>query len=106
MPHRMASPLCERLQEPVVQYVESLPGGENHGSSIVVNAVGPKPQVCDEAVEYLLGKRLDDEVIAEVAKLTSRRAKPLDNTDHVSMWRKKMIRVEMKRALESLRGGV
>ena len=74
-------------------------------AAIVLNAVGPKPVVCEEAVASLRGKRLDDDVVAEAAKLAGRGAKPLDNTDHVSRWRKKVVVVETRRALESLREG-
>nr|MDJ0523709.1 xanthine dehydrogenase family protein subunit M [Planctomycetota bacterium] len=69
---------------------------------IVINAVGPKPVVGEEAVAFLLGKSLTEDVIEEAAKLAVKAAKPLDNTDHVSMWRKKVVQVETKRALGAL----
>ena len=81
-----------------------LDGDEVKDCSIVLNAVGPKPVVCAEAQDLLLGKKLDDDTIAEAAKLAARGAKPLDNTDTVSMWRKKVVQVETKRALADLRG--
>ena len=81
----------------------ALDGDEVKDCSIVLNAVGPKPVVCTEAQEHLLGRKLDDETIAEAAKLAARGAKPLDNTDTVSMWRKKVVQVETKRALADLR---
>ncbi len=77
-------------------------GDEVKAASIILNAVGPKPVVCETAVDAILGKKLTDEVIEEAAKLAGKGAKPLDNTDHISMWRKKVVVVETKRALEAL----
>ena len=79
-----------------------LDGGVVQDAAIVVNAVGPKPLVCTEAMDVLRGHALDDERMAEAARLAARGAKPLDNTDHVSMWRKKVVQVETRRALEAL----
>ena len=70
---------------------------------IVLNAVGPAPIVCDSAAQALVGYELKDDVILEAATLAPRAAKPLDNTDSMPSWRKKMIRVFVKRALESVR---
>ena len=72
-------------------------------ATIVLNAVGPQPVVCEDAVAKIVGQRLTDDLIDEAAAVAGRSAKPLDNTDHVSMWRKKVVRVEVKRALHSLR---
>ncbi len=38
------------------------------------------------------------------AKLAQKAAKPLDNTDFLPSWRRKMVPVFVRRALESLRG--
>lgn len=80
-----------------------LDGEEVRSADIVVNAVGPAPIRCEEAVAGLLGQRLTDENIAQAAKVAARSAKPLDNTDHLSRWRKKVVEVEIRRALTSLR---
>jgi len=80
-----------------------LDGDEVRAARIVLNAVGPKPVVCQAAVDHLLGKKLSDDVVAEAARLAARGAKPLDNTDLVSKWRKKVVQVETKRALLALR---
>ena len=58
---------------------------------------------CEDAVAAILGGTLTDDEIAQAAKLATRAAKPLDNTDHVSRWRKKVVEVEVRRALTSLR---
>ena len=70
---------------------------------IVLNAVGSSPVESTVAETFLVGQRLDDEVILEAATLAYRPAKPLDNTDHHHTWRKQRVRVEVKRALLSLR---
>ncbi|MHC5009917.1 MAG: FAD binding domain-containing protein [Planctomycetota bacterium] len=69
---------------------------------IVLNAVGSTPHVATEAMDFLRGKPLTDEVIEEVLPKAWRPAKPLDNTDHAHTWRKKMVKVEVKRALRAL----
>ncbi len=80
-----------------------LDGDEVKDASIVLNAIGPKPVVCQEAVDALLGRKLTEEVIEAAARIAARGAKPLDNTDLVSRWRKRVIQVETARALASLR---
>ena len=72
------------------------------GASIVLNAVGPAPVVCDAAAGALVGSRLCDDTIREAALLAPRAAKPLDNTDHMPSYRKRMIRVFVGRALKEL----
>ncbi|MHC4550038.1 MAG: FAD binding domain-containing protein [Planctomycetota bacterium] len=72
-------------------------------ADIVLNALGPAPLRCREAERALLGYKLKDETIREAAVLAPRAAKPLDNTDHLPSWRKKMVRVYVRRALEALK---
>ena len=71
---------------------------------IVLNAVGSTPVRCDEATKPFLGRTLSDETIEAIAASAWRPAKPLDNTDHTHSWRKKMVKVEIRRALHELRG--
>jgi 4-hydroxybenzoyl-CoA reductase subunit beta len=66
---------------------------------IVLNAVGPKPLVCADAQSFLAGKEPTPEVVEEAAARASRLAKPLDNTDHLAMWRRQVLRVHTRRAL-------
>ena len=73
-------------------------------ADLILNAVGPAPIRAREAEEVLIGKKFDDEAIAEAVKLAPKAAKPLDNTDYMPSWRKKMVPVYTKRALESLKG--
>jgi 4-hydroxybenzoyl-CoA reductase subunit beta len=79
--------------------------GTVHEASLVLNAVGPAPLRCREAEQALVGATLTDEVIGEAASLASRAARPLDNTDFMPSWRRKMVPVFVRRTLESLRDG-
>lgn len=72
-------------------------------ADVVLNAVGSAPVVATEAQQALLGQPLTDEVVALAAEKAAKLAKPLDNTDHLHTWRKKMVSVEVRRALVSLR---
>ena len=72
-------------------------------ASIVLNAVGSRPITCADAAKRLVGHPLDDDLIDEVARLAWKPAKPLDNTDHVHSWRKRMVKVEVARGLRALR---
>lgn len=69
---------------------------------IVLNAVGSTPVRVIDAQAELIGKAPTPELLEEVARAAYRPAKPLDNTDHEHSWRKKRIRVEIRRALETL----
>ncbi len=72
-------------------------------AKIVLNSVGPAPVRCTEAEQSLIGKKLTDEAIEEAKDLSRKGAKPLDNTDYLPNYRKKMVPVFVKRALLSLR---
>jgi 4-hydroxybenzoyl-CoA reductase subunit beta len=72
-------------------------------ADLVVNAVGPAPVRCRDAEAFLAGRPLDDATIARASELAPAECKPLDNTDFMPSYRKKMVRVFVKRALEALR---
>ena len=83
---------------------------ESNGSGvtradIILNAVGPAPIRATEAEQALVGRPLTDDTIREASQLAPRTARPLDNTDHMPSWRKKMVHVHVRRALEALRNG-
>jgi 4-hydroxybenzoyl-CoA reductase subunit beta len=71
--------------------------------AIVVNGVGSAPIRCTDAEALLVGEHLDAERIEAAAQAAWKPARPLDNTDHQHSWRKRMVRVEVRRALEALR---
>ncbi len=69
---------------------------------VVLGAVFPDPREVPAAAEALIGRALDAESIRDAADAAFRAAKPVDNTDGALSWRKEMIRVSTKRALERL----
>ena len=70
---------------------------------IVLGAVASHP-VEVAAASTLAGRKLDDGAIAEVAVLAAKPAKPLDNTDMYYVWRKRMVKVIVERALREAAG--
>jgi 4-hydroxybenzoyl-CoA reductase subunit beta len=71
---------------------------------IVLGAVASTPREAPEAARALIGERLTPEVIERAADAAARPSKPLDNTDLVYHYRKKMTRVYVARALRELAG--
>jgi len=79
-----------------------LDGGLVIAARIVLSAVASHPLAAVAAGEFLKGKRLDPEVVAEAAELAAKPAKPLDNADLSHFWRKRMVRVVVEQALGGL----
>jgi 4-hydroxybenzoyl-CoA reductase subunit beta len=71
---------------------------------IVLGAVASAPLVATEAAAFLVGQRLTPEVIDMAAETAFKPAKPLDNTDLLLSYRKKMVRVHVARTLRELAG--
>jgi CO/xanthine dehydrogenase FAD-binding subunit len=71
---------------------------------LVLGAVHTHPVEAKDAAEFLRGKRLDAETIEMAAGIAYQPAKPLDNADLVYSWRKRMVRIEVARALRELAG--
>ncbi len=71
---------------------------------VALGAAASRPFLVEQAGEYLKGKKLTDEVIAEAATLVASRAKPLDNTDMDLYWRKEVADDFAGYALRELRG--
>lgn len=71
---------------------------------IALGAVASRPFRVERAGEFLRGKRLTDEVIAEASTLVANRAKPMDNTDMDLYWRKEVADDFAGYALKELRG--
>jgi 4-hydroxybenzoyl-CoA reductase subunit beta len=71
---------------------------------IALGAVASRPFLVEKAGEFLKGKRLTDEVIAQAAALVANRAKPMDNTDMDLYWRKEVADDFAAYALRELRG--
>jgi 4-hydroxybenzoyl-CoA reductase subunit beta len=72
---------------------------------LVLGAVASRPMEAADAAAALVGKSLgDDAVIAAAADLAFAHAKPMDNTDFVLHWRKRVVREFVTYALRELRG--
>ena len=71
---------------------------------IALGAVASRPFLAEKAGEFLAGKRLDDEVIAEAGRLAGSRAKPMDNADLDLYWRKEVTAEFVGYALREVRG--
>ena len=80
-------------------------GGTVESARIFLGGVGSRPHEADAAAAFLHGKRLDDEeAVVEAGRLAAQIAKPLQNTDFSSSWRKQVTREYVTRALRELRG--
>jgi len=71
---------------------------------IVLGAIASRPLWIKASGESLAGRHLTDSAIEEAAEIASKPAKPLDNTDFLLAWRKKMVRLFVSGALKELRG--
>ncbi len=71
--------------------------GAVSGGRVVISAVGPRPIAIADVSEPLAAGAFE-----EVAELAYRQVFPLATQVWSSTWRKKMIRVEVRRALEAL----
>jgi 4-hydroxybenzoyl-CoA reductase subunit beta len=71
---------------------------------VALGAVASRPFLVEKAGEFLKGKKLTEEVIAQAAGLVANRAKPMDNTDMDLYWRKEVADDFAGYALRELRG--
>jgi len=80
------------------------PDGTIEALRLVLGAVSSQPFLAAKASEFLVGKKLSDEVIAEAGSLAASRAKPMDNTDLDVYWRKEVVPDFVGYALREIRG--
>ncbi len=71
---------------------------------IVLGAVASRPLPCPGAAATLVGSMLADGTIAAAAEAAFPLAKPMDNTDFVLHWRKRVTREFVTLALREIRG--
>jgi 4-hydroxybenzoyl-CoA reductase subunit beta len=69
---------------------------------IVLGAVASRPLFSSETSDFLIGRKLDRDVIEEAGRIAARPVKPVNNTDMDALWRKKMIPVYVHHALRDL----
>jgi carbon-monoxide dehydrogenase medium subunit len=67
---------------------------------IALSAVAPTPLFAREAGEYLTGKQISDQAIAEAARLAQEAARPITDMRGTIAQRKHLARVLTRRALE------
>lgn len=82
--------------------IDRTPDGVVRDARVVLGAVASYPMMIPEAAATLAGRPLDASSIAEAADAAFRPAKPMDNTDFTLAWRKEMVRVNVRRAMEEL----
>ncbi|MBI2953889.1 MAG: FAD binding domain-containing protein [Chloroflexi bacterium] len=73
--------------------------GAAAGARIVLSAVGPAPTRIVEAEGLLEGKRIDDDLLEQVAQVMFERAHPVANLAMDPWYRRKMVKVLTKRAV-------
>ncbi len=71
---------------------------------LALGAAASRPFLVEKGGEFLKGKNLTDEAIAEAGSLVASRAKPLDNTDLDLYWRKDVVSNFVGYALREVRG--
>ncbi len=78
------------------------PDGTVEEARVVLGSVASHPVAVDAS--SLVGGKLGDDAIAQLAEVAGRAAKPLDNTDFALGWRKRVARAWVTGALRELRG--
>ena len=73
-------------------------------AGIALGAVASRPFLVGKGAEFLIGKKLTDEVIEEAGRIVASRAKPMDNADLDLYWRKGVAAEFTAYALRELRG--
>jgi len=71
---------------------------------IYLGAVGSHPVPAQEASDFLVGKALTPETIAEAARLARKPSYPMDNTDFAPQWRGAMVVKYTEAALREAAG--
>jgi 4-hydroxybenzoyl-CoA reductase subunit beta len=71
---------------------------------VALGAAASRPFLVEKINEKVKGRKLTDDVIAEVSAMVANRAKPMDNTDMDLYWRKEVADDFAGYALRELRG--
>jgi 4-hydroxybenzoyl-CoA reductase subunit beta len=86
----------------VAAWVQVDQAGSVKDAKLILGGIAPSPVEVKEAGEALIGHPLDSDHIQAAAEAAYIKARPLDNTDFVMNWRKKMARQYTLRALKEL----
>jgi hypothetical protein len=68
-----------------------------------LGAVESRP-ISVDGIDIAIGKTLDEQLIAEIARQAHQIAKPMDNTDFTPSWRGKMAEQYAQAALSEIAG--
>jgi aerobic carbon-monoxide dehydrogenase medium subunit len=79
-------------------------GGEIERVGIALTNAGPTPVKAKDAERYLAGKKLDDKVVAEAARLAAKAARPTEDRRGTVEYKREMARVLTARALRRAAG--
>ena len=85
--------------------VLTLADGVVQDAKITLGAVAPTIIRAPEAEAYLKGRRLDEAAIAEAGRLASEAARPIDDLRASAEYRRRMVGVLVKRALQRIAEG-
>jgi len=88
----------------VAAAVRCAPDGTVEEARIALGAVASRPFLVDKGGEFLKGRKLTDDAIAEAGSIVASRAKPMDNTDLDLYWRKDVVSNFVGYALREVRG--
>src|SRR5690606_6339638 len=72
---------------------------------IVVSALGARPRIITGLERIAAGERLSDEVVEAIAARAHQQCHPLDNIIVDPAWRRAMVPVYVRRALDEIRAG-
>jgi 4-hydroxybenzoyl-CoA reductase subunit beta len=87
----------------VAAHVRLGAGAVVESARVFLGGIGSRPHEARAAAEFLVGRRLaDEEVVLEASRLAAQVARPLQNTDFASGWRKQVTREYAARALRAL----
>ena len=67
---------------------------------LVLGAVGPSPLVVEEAAQLMRGKEITPKLIDEVSQIAWKEAHPVDNTASSPRYRREMVRVFTRNAIQ------
>jgi CO/xanthine dehydrogenase FAD-binding subunit len=73
-------------------------------ASMFLGAVGSAPMPVTETESLLVGKKVTEDTIAEIAHAAHKIARPMDNTDFAASWRGKMTEQYVSAALCEIAG--
>jgi 4-hydroxybenzoyl-CoA reductase subunit beta len=88
----------------VAASVRSNGSGTVEQARVILGAVDSQPLTCMDVADFLVSRKLTDDVIEEAGRIAMPFARPVNYTDLEPLWRKKMVPVFLGHALRELRG--